>query len=94
MNTIPLASLKNLPQDSRIFELPVFTPPEINNAAPSLETRLWKTVEAETRSQEIETVLLLIFTILGLLTGAYGMQQFFSFAENGSFETIITQLLR
>jgi hypothetical protein len=94
MNAITLASPKKLPPDSRIFELSVFTLPEISKAAPCVEPRLWKTVEAETRSQEIETVLLLIFAILGLLTVAYGMQQFFSFAENNSFETVINQLLR
>ena len=59
-----------------------------------MEPRLWETVQAVTWSREIETVLLLIFTILGLLTIVYGMQQFFSFAENSSFETVIKQLLR
>jgi hypothetical protein len=94
MNAITLVSLKKLPPDSCIFELSVFTPPEISKAAPCIQPRLWKTVAGETRSREIETVLLLIFTILGLLTVAYGMQQFLSFAGNSSFETVIKQLLR
>ncbi len=94
MNTPTLASLKKLPQDYPILELSVSTSPEKSKATPSMEPPLWKTVQAETRSQEIETVLLLIFTILGLLTVIYEMQQFFSFAENSSFETVIMQLLR
>jgi hypothetical protein len=94
MNATTLASLKTLPRESRTFELSPFTPPEASKAVPSIETRLWKLVEAETRSQEIETLLLLIFTILGLLTVAYGMEQVFSFAENSSFDTVIMHLLR
>jgi hypothetical protein len=43
--------------------------------APFVESRLWKLATAEKRSQGIETLLLLIFTILALLTVAYGMEQ-------------------
>jgi hypothetical protein len=93
MNATTLASLKTIPRESRIFELSAFTPPEASKA-PSIESRLWKLAEAETRSQEIETLLLLIFTILGSLTVAYGMEHVFSFAKNGSFDTVIMHLLR
>ena len=90
MNATTLATLKTLPRESSF----AFKSPEVSKRAPSIESRLWKLAEAETRSQEIETFLLLIFTILGLLTVAYGMQQFLSFAGNSSFETVIKQLLR
>jgi hypothetical protein len=94
MNATTLASLKTLPRESRIFELSAFTPPKASKAAPSIDSRLWKLAEAETRSQEIETLLLLIFTILGSLTVAYGIEQVFSFVENGSCDRVIMHLLR
>ena len=94
MNATTLAILKPLPRETRVFGFSAFTPPEASKSATSIESRLWKLAEAETRSQEIETLLLLIFTILGLLTVAYGMEHVFSFAENNSIGTVIMNLLR
>ena len=94
MNATTLANIRKLPRESRNFELSPFAPPEGTEAAPSIESRLWKLAEAETRSQGIETLLLLIFGILGLLTIAYGMEHVFSFAENDSVGTVIMHLLR
>jgi hypothetical protein len=94
MKATTLASLKTLPRESRTFELSLYTPPEANKATPSIESRLGKLAEVETRSQEIETLLLLIFIFLGSLAVAYGMEQVFSFAQNNSFGTGIMQLLR
>src|ERR1700688_1689294 len=84
MNAITLAILKTLPRESRIVELSTFMPAEGSMQAPFVESRLWKLATAEKRSQGIETLLLLIFTILALLTVAYEMEQVFSFAENDS----------
>ena len=94
MNATILANIRTLPRESGNFELSPFAPPEGTEAASSIESRLWKLADAATRNQEIETLLLLILTILGLLTVAYGMEHVFSFAENSSFGTVIMHLLR
>ena len=94
MNATTLATTRTLPRESRNLELAASAPPEASKAAPSIESRLWKLAEAETRSQEIETLLLLIFTILGSLTVGYGMEHVFSFAGNDSFGTVIMHFLR
>jgi hypothetical protein len=94
MTGTTLATLKGLPPETRIFELSAFRSPETSEAAPFIESRLWKLAEAEIRSQEIETLLLLFFTILGLLTVAYGLEHLFLFAQNNSIGTVILHLLR
>jgi hypothetical protein len=93
MNPTTLATVETLPRESDIFEVSAFAPPEGAEATPSIESRLWKLAEAETRAQEIETLLLLIFGILGLLAVAYGMEDVFWFAENNSVGTVIMHLL-
>jgi hypothetical protein len=95
MNATTLSDQETLPRESRIIELSAFALSwEATKGTASIESRLWKLAKAETRGQEIETLLLLIFTILGLLTLAYGMERVFSFAANDSFNTVIMHLLR
>jgi hypothetical protein len=94
MNATTLTTLKALPCESRICEVSSFTTAEASKAATSIESRLRKLAETETRSLEIETILLLIFGILGLLTVAYGMEQIFSFAVSDSVGRVTMHLLR
>jgi hypothetical protein len=92
MNTT-LEILKT-PPEFRIVELSSLTPLEGSGRAAYIESRLWKLAQAGTRSQDIETLLLLILTILGLLTVSYGVAEAFSFAANDPFGTVIMHLLR
>jgi hypothetical protein len=50
--------------------------------------------KTETLSQEIETFLLLLVGILGLLTIAYGLEQVFSFIQSEPVATGIAHLTR
>jgi hypothetical protein len=48
----------------------------------------------ETLSLEIETILLLLVGILGLVTIAYGLEQVFSFMQSEPVATGMAHLLR
>jgi hypothetical protein len=82
MNTTTPPTLKALPSESRTFEVSPSRLPQARKGAPFIESCLWKLAKNETRSQDIETLLLLIFGILGLLTVAYGIERIFSFVAN------------
>jgi hypothetical protein len=78
MNNTTPPTLIALSSESRIIEVSPSTPP----GAPLIKSCLWKLAKNETRTQDIETLLLLIFGILGLLTVAYGIERIFSFVAN------------
>jgi hypothetical protein len=95
MNATKLSDQRTLPRESRVIELSAFAlSRETSKAATSIESCLWKLAEAETQGQQIEILLLLTLTILGLLTVVYGIEHVFSFATNDSFNTVIMHLLR
>jgi nitrate reductase NapE component len=94
MNAPTGATLKTLQREFGIGEASASTPSEARKAAPSIESRLCRLAKTETRSQEFETLLLLVFGILGLLTVAYGIECLFSFVANNSVGTVIVHLLR
>jgi hypothetical protein len=91
MNAPTLAPQETLPHQFRIVEVSAFAPPEHSKAEKQIDSRLWKLAATETRTQEIETILLLIFVTLGLLAVAYGMEHVLSFAENNSLGTVIME---
>ena len=78
-----LKSLERLPSQSGVVEDASFATRKSGEAAPSIESRLGKLAATETLSLEIETFLLLLVGILGLVTIAYGLEQVFSFMQSG-----------
>ena len=89
-----LKSLERLPSQSGVVEDASFATRKSGEAAPSIESRLGKLAKTETLSQEIETFLLLLVGILGLLTIAYGLEQVFSFIQSEPVATGIAHLTR
>ena len=63
-----LKSFDGLPSQSSIVEDASFATRKSNEAAPSIESRLGKLAKKETLSLDIETFLLLLVGILGLMT--------------------------
>ena len=94
MNATMLKSLERLPSQSGIVGDACFATRKSDEAAPSIESRLGKLAKTETLSQEIETFLLLLVGILGLLTIAYGLEQVFSFIQSEPVATGIAHLTR
>ena len=89
-----LKSLERLPSQSGVVEDASFATRKSNESAPSIESRLGKLAATETLSLEIETFLLLLVGILGLVTIAYGLEQVFSFMQSEPVATGIAHLLR
>ena len=86
--------MERLPSQSRVVEDTSFETRKSNESAPSIASRLGKLAATETLSQEIETILLLLVGILGLLTIAYGLEQVFSFIQSEPVATGIAHLTR
>jgi hypothetical protein len=89
-----LKSLERFPSQSSVVEDASFATRKANEAAPSIESRVGKLAKRETLSQEIETFLLLVVGILGLVTIAYGLEQVFSFIQSEPVASGIALLLR
>jgi len=89
-----LKSLERLPSQSGVVEDASFATRKSGEAAPSIESRLGKLAATETLSLEIETILLLLVGILGLVTIAYGLEQVFSFMQSEPVATGMAHLLR
>jgi hypothetical protein len=94
MNATTLKSLERLPSQSSIVEDASFATRKSNEAVPSVESRLGKLAATETLSLEIETFLLLLVGILGLMTIVYGLEQIFSFMHSGPVAMGIGFLLK
>ena len=94
MNATTLKSLERLPSQSSIVEDASFATRKSNEAVPSVESRLGKLAATETLSVEIETFLLLLVGILGLVTIAYGLEQVFSFMQSGPVAMNIALLFK
>jgi hypothetical protein len=79
MNATTLNFLDSLSQKSGLAEVPALSRQGSNEIVPSIETQLWKLAATETVSLSIETLLLLLVMVFGLITVAYGVEQVFSF---------------
>jgi hypothetical protein len=94
MNAIMLKALERLPSQSSLVEDASFATRKSNESAPTIESRLGELAKKETLVLEIETFLLLLVGILGLVTIAYGLEQVFSFIQSEPVATGIALLLR
>jgi len=94
MNATMLKSLERLPSQSSLVEDASFATRKSNESAPSIESRVGELAKKETLVLEIETFLLLLVGILGLVTIAYGLEQVFSFMQSEPVATGIALLLR
>ena len=89
-----LKSLERLPSQSSLVEDASFATRKSNESAPSIESRVGELAKKETLVLEIETFLLLLVGILGLVTIAYGLEQVFSFIQSEPVATGIAHVSR
>ena len=94
MRATTVKSQNTLPQESGLGEVPALARQESNETAPSMESRLWKLAATEMLSFEIETLLLLLVGIFGLITVAYALEQVFSFLQNEPVAAALSHLLQ